>query len=138
MNYKIYTIAENKIDKFYIEAIKEYEKRLSKYCKIKLHHIKNREQLLSKLSKNSHVILISTEGANISSEELAEKINSYGVTGISNITIILGDSLEMFKDNFDESIMISTMDMEIGLQATILFEQIYRAYRIINNQPYHK
>ena len=44
----------------------------------------------------------------------------------------------MFKDTFDESIMISTMDMEIGLQATILFEQIYRAYRIINNQPYHK
>lgn len=84
------------------------------------------------------MILISTEGANVSSEELAEKINSYGVTGISNITIILGDSLEMFKDNFDESIMISTMDMEIGLQATILFEQIYRAYRIINNQPYHK
>ena len=138
MNYKIYTIAENKIDKFYIEAIKEYEKRLSKYCKIKLHQLKNREQLLSKLSKNSHVILISNEGANVSSEELAEKINSYGVTGISNITIILGDSLEMFKDNFDESIMISTMDMEIGLQATILFEQIYRAYRIINNQPYHK
>ncbi len=85
------------------------------------------------------MILISNEGANVSSEELAEKINSYGgVTGISNITIILGDSLEMFKDNFDESIMISTMDMEIGLQATILFEQIYRAYRIINNQPYHK
>ena len=103
-----------------------------------MHHIKNREQLLSKLSKNSHVILISTEGANVSSEELAEKINSYGVTGISNITIILGGSLEMFKDTFDESIMISTMDMDIGLQATILFEQIYRAYRIINNQPYHK
>ena len=138
MYYKIYTIAESKIDKFYIEAIKEYEKRLSKYCKIKLHHIKNREQLLSKLSKNSHVILISTEGTNISSEELAEKINSYGVTGISNITIILRDSLEMFKDNFDESIMISTMDMDIGLQTTILFEQIYRAYRINNNQPYHK
>lgn len=138
MNYKIYIIDENKIDRFYTEAIKEYEKRLSKYCKIRFHHLKSREQLLSKLSKNNHVILISTEGANISSEELAKKVNTYGVAGISNITIILGDSLEMFKDNFDESIMISPMDMEIGLQTTIILEQIYRAYRIINNQPYHK
>src|SRR5690606_11571169 len=113
MNYKIYIIEENKIDRFYLEAINEYEKRLSKYCKIKLYHLRNREQLLSKLPKNSYVMLISTKGNSLSSKELAEKINNYGIAGISNITIILGDSLEMFKDTFDESIMISTMDMDI-------------------------
>lgn len=133
MNFKIYTVS-NKLDKFYIEAIKEYEKRLSRYCKIELIQVKNEEQFLKKLSDKSYKIIIRTTGQQLSSEGLADKINILGISGNSDIALIIG------ADNFtyDEAIAISPMEMDLGLLATIIFEQLYRSYRILNNQPYHK
>ena len=138
MNFNIYIINDTKLDTFYLEAIKEYEKRLSRYCKIKLQYLKKEEHLLSKLSKDSYTILISTKGRGLSSEEFAEKIDNYGLSGISNLSIVVGDSLKPSNYNFSESMVLIPMDIEIGLLATVLYEQIYRAYRIINNHPYHK
>jgi 23S rRNA (pseudouridine1915-N3)-methyltransferase len=133
MNFKIYSIS-NKIYKFYMEAIKEYEKRLSRYCKIELIQVKNEEQLLKKLSDKSYKIVISTTAQQISSEELADKINALGISGNSDIALIIGtDSFP-----YDEAISISSMEMDFGLITTIIFEQLYRAYRILNNEPYHK
>lgn len=133
MNFIIYLV-DNRIDKFYREAIREYEKRLSRYCKIQLVCIKNGEQLAAKLSGRLYKIAISTAGSLNSSEKLAEKINILGVSGNSDIAIIIGAE----HIPCDEILAISPMEMEPGLQATIIFEQIYRAYRILNNQPYHK
>ncbi|KAE9635662.1 23S rRNA (pseudouridine(1915)-N(3))-methyltransferase RlmH [Defluviitalea raffinosedens] len=133
MNYKIYVVG-NKIQKFYTDGIKEYVKRLSRYCKPSLVPVKNEEDLLKKLSPKSYKILIASYGAQLSSEELASKINHLGVSGKSDIAIIIGST----KANYDECLAISPMEMDLGLTATILFEQIYRAYRIINNEPYHK
>ncbi len=133
MNFKIYIIGD-KIDKFYSEAIKEYDKRLSRYCKAQLLHVKNEEQLLKKLSDKSYKIAILTTGEQVSSEELASKINDFGISGNSYISIIIGAE----NVAYDETLAISPMEMDLGLTATIIFEQLYRAYRILNNQPYHK
>lgn len=133
MNFKIYVIGD-KIEKFYLEGIKEYEKRLSRYCKIQLHYIKNEESLSKKLSDKHYKVFISTKGKIISSEDLADKINHLGVTGQSDVSLIIGaDSVP-----HDEVLSISPMEMDLGLITTIIFEQIYRAYRILNNEPYHK
>lgn len=133
MNFKIYILG-GKIDKFYLDAIKEYEKRLSRYCKIQLIEVKSKEQLLKKLSERTYKILLSVKGKNISSEELAVKLNAYATSSNSDISIIIGD-IDM---ECDEKIALSFMEMNAGLEATIMFEQIYRAYRILNNEPYHK
>jgi 23S rRNA (pseudouridine1915-N3)-methyltransferase len=133
MNFKIYTVS-NKIDKFYIEAIKEYKKRLSRYCKIELIQVKNEEQILKKISDKYYKISIGVTGQNISSEELADKINTFCISGNSDIALIIGAE----KITYDEAISISSMKMDLGLMTTVIFEQLYRAYRILNNQPYHK
>ncbi|ANS76486.1 50S rRNA methyltransferase [Paenibacillus yonginensis] len=133
MRFTIYTICE-KVEKFYLEAIKEYEKRLSRYCTIKLIHLKREDQLEKKLSDSSYKIVVTNTKQSLSSEELAEKINDLGVSGTSDISIIIGSETAPY----DEKLMLSQMDMDKGLQTTILIEQLYRAFRIIHNHPYHK
>lgn len=133
MNIKVYLVAD-KIEKFYLEAIKEYEKRLSRYCKIQLIQVKNKNQLLKISQSKSYKILVSPKGQQISSEELADKINSLAISGKSDIAFIIAAE----KVPHEEVLSISPMEMDLGLKATILFEQIYRSYRIINNEPYHK
>ena len=133
MNIKIYLIGD-KIPKYFQSAIQEYEKRLSKYCKIKLIEVKNDEALIKALSSSSYKILVSKRGTNPSSTELADKISTLGNTGKSELEIIYGiEHLEV-----DEILAISKMDIDSSLLITILFEQIYRAYRILNNHAYHK
>ncbi|MED2009832.1 23S rRNA (pseudouridine(1915)-N(3))-methyltransferase RlmH [Brevibacillus borstelensis] len=101
---------------------------------MQLHYIKNEESLSKKLSDKHYKVFISTKGKIISSEDLADKINHLGVTGQSDVSLIIGaDSVP-----HDEVLSISPMEMDLGLITTIIFEQIYRAYRILNNEPYHK
>lgn len=133
MNIKIYIVGD-KIEKTFLEGIKEYEKRLSRYCKVKLQHFKNEEQLLKKISDKTYKILISVMGTTVTSEELAKKINQLGITGKSDITIIIGAN----NLPHDELLAISPMEMDLGIKTLIMFEQIYRSYRILNNEPYHK
>lgn len=133
MNFKIY-IVRKKINGFYQEAIKEYEKRLSRYCKINYSYVKNEEQLEKKLSNKTYIINISPSGKKMSSEELSQKINHWAISGISDITIIILSA----KIPSQEHLSISSMEIDPGLMATIIFEQIYRGYRILNNQAYHK
>jgi 23S rRNA (pseudouridine1915-N3)-methyltransferase len=133
MNIKIYIVGD-KIEKTFLEGIKEYEKRLSRYCKVKLQHFKNEEQLLKKISDKTYKILISVMGTTVTSEELAKKINQLGITGKSDVTIIIGAN----NLPHDELLAISPMEMDLGIKTLIMFEQIYRSYRILNNEPYHK
>ncbi|QAT63509.1 hypothetical protein EQM13_17385 [Acidilutibacter cellobiosedens] len=77
---------------------------------------------------------IDKHGEQLSSEQLAEKVAQIGVSGNSHITIFLGeDDIEA-----DYVLSISRMDIDINILLIIIYEQIYRAYRIINNAPYHK
>lgn len=133
MKFDIYVV-QTKLEKFYLDAIKEYEKRLTRYGKTRLHLLKNREQLSSKLTGNSLTVLLTPTEQTISSELFADKINNWGVSGTSQVAFIIGTD----SPQPDERLTLSQMEMEPGLQATILFEQLYRAYRIIHNHPYHK
>ncbi|MBA9085984.1 23S rRNA (pseudouridine1915-N3)-methyltransferase [Fontibacillus solani] len=133
MKFTIYIVCE-KIEKFYLEAIKEYEKRLGRYCTIKLIYLKREDQLEKKISDSSYKILVTNTNQLLSSEELAEKINDLGVSGTSDISIIIGSETVLY----DEKLTMSQMDMDTGLKTTVLIEQLYRAFRIIQNHPYHK
>ncbi|MGI6702565.1 MAG: 23S rRNA (pseudouridine(1915)-N(3))-methyltransferase RlmH [Clostridia bacterium] len=133
MNYKVLLVA-GKVETFYMEAVAEYRKRLGRYCKTELIRIKNPSQLSKKISDKYFRIVISTKGQPISSEELAERISSLALTGRSDVAVIIGAG-EM---ECDVKIAIGPMEMDPGLMAVIVFEQIYRAYRIINSEPYHK
>ena len=134
MKFTVFIIQPKKIEKFYLDALKEYEKRLSRYCKIKLIRCKTKQDLLKKLPENSYKISITSGFSTCSSEDLAQKINNYAVSGNSTVSLVIGDH----SITYDETLAISPMDIADGLLATIVYEQIYRAYRILNNQPYHK
>ncbi len=126
MKISVYTVGD-KIEKFYLEAIKEYEKRLSRYCSIKLTYMKKESDLQKKLSSGTFVIAVTTSGKSISSEELVIKLDHYTLSGVSDISIVVGAC----PSECNQTLTLSQMEMNFGLQTTILFEQIYRAYSII-------
>lgn len=157
---KITILCVGKIkEKFLREALGEYVKRLSKYINLEITEvsdekapeglspkeaviIKEKEgaRLISKL-KDSYVIPLVIEGKELSSGELAELINECSVKGISHMTFIIGGSLGLSdgvlrRGNLNLS--FSRMTFPHQLMRVILCEQLYRAYRIINNEPYHK
>lgn len=139
MNIKI-IITEKIKEKFTKEAIKEYDKRLSRYCKLKLVEVKNQNQLQKEITDKTYLILVNARGHLISSEELAKEISNLGVRGKSDVTFLIVDEEVDYgiRKRVDYHLAISSMDMDINILIIVLFEQIYRAYRIINNEPYHK
>ena len=159
MNIKLVTVGKIK-EKYLKQAILEYSKRLSRYTKLEIIElsdeqapenlsekeielIKNKEgeRILSKIKDNEYVISLVIKGSNFSSEELAEKIEGLTIQGYSNITFIIGGSLGLSDDVIKRSnlkLSFSKMTFPHQLMRVILLEQIYRCFRIINNEPYHK
>lgn len=158
---KITIISVGKIkEKFFIEAMKEYTKRLSKYCKlneevipderadknysaaeIEQVKIKEGQKILNKIPKNSFVIILDINGVLLSSEELSKKINSLGIEGTSDITFIIGASNGLSEEVIniaDFKLSFSKMTFPHQLFKVILLEQIYRAFKIISGESYHK
>lgn len=133
MNIVVY-ILKKKLDKDYNNAIEEYKKRLSKYLKIKIVFLGKSEDILNRLKKDSYKIKIGKNKKQLTSEKLAEKIQEIGLKGLSNIEILLGD----IEIETDFSLELSQMDIDLDLECVLLFEQIYRSYKIINGEPYHK
>ena len=102
---------------------------------------KEGNKILSKIKNNSYVIALAIDGKNLSSEELAEKISSLAVSGKSHITFVIGGSLGLSDDvlkTADYKLSFSKMTFPHQLMKLILLEQVYRAFRINNNEPYHK
>ena len=158
---KITIISVGKIkEKYFEDAIKEYSKRLSKYCKLNFIEVKDEKtkenastvednlvketegkRILDKISDSSKVIALAIEGKQFSSEELAKEIESMRVSGTSDLTFVIGGSLGLHKTVLDRADMLlsfSDMTFPHQLMRVILLEQIYRSFRIINNEPYHK
>lgn len=158
---KITIVCVGKIkEKFYRDALDEYIKRLGRYCKVEIAEVsdektleeasekeenlvkeKEGERILSKIKEDSYVIALAIEGKKLSSTELADKIESLTINGKSYITFVIGGSLGLAKTVLDKSDMLlsfSDMTFPHQLMRVILAEQIYRSYRIINNEPYHK
>lgn len=158
---KISIISVGKIKEKYLrEAIGEYSKRLSRYCRLELIEvtdekcpenlsdsdreiIKNREadRIASKIKANSLVVTLEIEGQEFSSEKLAFQLEQFTNRGISHMTFIIGGSLglsDKLKNRSDLSLSFSKMTFPHQLMKVILLEQIYRSFRIIRNEPYHK
>ena len=159
MKITIITVGKIK-EKFYRDAISEYEKRLSKYCKLSILEvndektpdqasetvnqqilIKEGERICSLIPKDSYVIPLAIEGKKYDSIGFADMIRKNTVQGVSHITFIIGGSLgiwEEIKKNSNSMLSFSDMTFPHQLMRVILLEQIYRAFRIMNNEPYHK
>lgn len=158
---RITVIAVGKIkEKFYRDAIDEYTKRLSKYCKLEIKEVtdektpdhasdtvnaqilaKEGERIKNLIPKDSHVVVLAIEGKKYDSVSFADMINQAGIHGISNITFIIGGSLGIaddIKKSANAGISFSDMTFPHQLMRVILLEQIYRGYKIISKEPYHK
>jgi 23S rRNA (pseudouridine1915-N3)-methyltransferase len=158
---KITIISVGKIkEKFYKEAIGEFKKRLSSYCTLNLIEVadekapenisdkemeqikdKEGEKILSKMDENSYVVVLHIQGKQLSSEDLSKKINDLGLKGQSHITFIIGGSLGLSQNVLNKSnfkLSFSKMTFPHQLFKVILLEQVYRSFRIIRGEPYHK
>ena len=157
----INVIGVRKIKEKYLKlGIDEFKKRLSKYCKLDIIELddekapeklsekemimvkeKEGKKILSKIKDTSYVIALAIDGKNLSSEELADKMSDLAVRGNSNITFVIGGSLGLSDEvlnRADYKLSFSKMTFPHQLMRLILLEQVYRAYRINNNEPYHK
>ena len=142
------------------DMISEYSKRLSRYANLSILEVqdektpdnasatveeaikkKEGERLLGVIKDNAYVIALAIDGKNLSSTELADKINSLGIEGTSHIQFVIGGSLGLSPEvlsRADMKLSFGRMTFPHQLMRVILLEQIYRSYRIINNEPYHK
>ena len=147
-------IAVGKIkESFYRDAILEYQKRLSKYTDLEIIEVedekttdkvvalrKESERIEKHINNKDYIISLAIEGKELSSTELASKIDNI-YNSYSNITFIIGGSVGISDDIKNKSNMLlsfSKMTFPHQLFRIILLEQIYRAYKINNNEEYHK
>ncbi len=147
-------------EKFYREAIAEYEKRLSRYAKLSIIAVpdeptkenaseaeceqvraKEGERLLRHISDGDYVITLEIAGKQLDSVALAKKLDGLMTTGNSSLVFVIGGSLGLSqavqrRSNF--ALSFSPMTFPHQLMRVILLEQLYRSFRIIKNEPYHK
>lgn len=158
---KITVIAVGKIKEKYLrDALAEYEKRLGKYCRLELIEVadertperagdaveeqiraKEAGRILKHLKEESYVITLEIQGKQLSSEEFAEKLEALGVQGRSHITFVIGGSIGLggaVLRRADFALSFSKMTFPHQLMRVILLEQIYRGFRIMGGEPYHK
>ena len=134
-------------EKYLKDLIDDYLNRIKKYHKIEIIEVKDsniveEEQLLMKhIDKNDYVISLCIEGEMLSSVEFKNKIVNLFNESISNITFVIGGSdglTDVIKNNSDYKLSFSKLTFPHGLFRGILLEQIYRAFKIMNNEKYHK
>ncbi|WP_033827402.1 23S rRNA (pseudouridine(1915)-N(3))-methyltransferase RlmH [Bacillus andreraoultii] len=159
MKITIVTVGKLK-EKYLKQGIEEYLKRLSAYAKVEVIEVadekapenlseaemeevkkKEGERILAHISQDTYVITLEIGGKMLSSEQLAAKIDELGTYGKSKIAFVIGGSLGMSKEVQNRSnlaLSFSKMTFPHQLMRLILLEQVYRAYRIIRGEPYHK
>ncbi len=159
MNITIISVGKLK-EKYLKMGIDEYVKRLGGYAKVDLVEVpdekapeqlseaemeivkkKEGERILSKISDGMHVVALAIEGKMKSSEEMAADLESLMTYGTSKIAFVIGGSLGLHEDvmkRADEKLSFSKMTLPHQLMKLVLVEQIYRSFRIIKGEPYHK
>ena len=159
MNITVICIGKLK-EKYWTAAIDEYSKRLKSYCSLDIIELKEArlpdkagpaeelavkeaegEEILKKIKDNQYVITLEVKGKMLSSEKLAEKIDTLAIDGQSNVVFVIGGSLGLSaavskRANFKLS--FSEMTFPHQMMRVILLEQIYRAFKINRNEAYHK
>lgn len=158
---KITVLAVGKVkEKYFTDAILEYSKRLSRYCKLEIVEVadektpdntseieelqikeKEGDRLLKYIKEDAYVIALAIEGKQLDSIELSKKIEKLGVDGNSHIIFVIGGSLGLdnrILKRADFKLSFSKMTFPHQMMRVILLEQVYRGYRIAKNEPYHK
>ncbi|MCI8963467.1 MAG: 23S rRNA (pseudouridine(1915)-N(3))-methyltransferase RlmH [Eubacterium sp.] len=158
---KIRILCVGKIkEKFMREALGEYSKRLSRYIKLEIIEVvdekkpdsasekeenqirdKEAERLLKQIRQEDYVIALAIDGKMYDSVAFSRKLDRFGMLGRGSVVFVIGGSLglgEQVLERADESISFSKMTFPHQLMRVILLEQIYRGYRILRNEPYHK
>ena len=158
---KITILCVGKIkESFYRQAVEEYSKRLSGYCKTEVGEVademtrdgagaaqeelvrkKEGERLLSRIRPDAFVITLEITGKKMDSLQFADLLQKIGTEGKSHIQFVIGGSLGLHRlvsEKADIKLSFSDMTFPHQLMRVILCEQIYRGYRIINRAPYHK
>ncbi|WP_419957694.1 23S rRNA (pseudouridine(1915)-N(3))-methyltransferase RlmH [Psychrobacillus psychrotolerans] len=159
MNIQIVSVGKLK-EKYLKMGIEEYTKRLGAYAKLDLVEVadekapenlseadmeivkkKEGDRILAKIGADTYVIALAIEGKMKTSEQLAGDIESLMTYGRSKIAFVIGGSLGLHEDvmkRSDEKLSFSKMTLPHQLMKLVLVEQIYRAFRIMKNEPYHK
>lgn len=158
---KITVISVGKIKEKYLkEAIAEYTKRLSRYCRLEIIETpdektpdhahsaledtirsKEAEKIVKHIREDAYIITLEIDGEQLSSEKLAEKIETLGIQGQSSVIFIIGGSIGLGEEvlcKSDFRLSFSKMTFPHQLMRVILLEQIYRSFRIIHKEPHHK
>jgi len=159
MNISVVSVGKVK-EKYLRDGIEEYRKRLTRYCNIELIEVpdekapenlspreeeqvkkKEGQAILKHIKENAYIIALAINGKQLSSEELADFISERAMNGDSNLVFVIGGSLGLSKDvlnRADYKLSFSKMTFPHQLMRMILLEQVYRGYRIIKGEPYHK
>jgi 23S rRNA (pseudouridine1915-N3)-methyltransferase len=159
MNITVISVGKLK-EKYLKEAIQEYSTRLTKYCKLDIIEVpdekapenmsaaeedivkfKEGQTILKHIKDDTYVIALAIQGKQLSSEKLAALISNLGLRGKSNIAFVIGGSLGLSEEvlkRADYHLSFSAMTFPHQLMRVILLEQVYRGFRIIKGEPYHK
>lgn len=159
MNIRIVCIGKLK-ESYWRDAVEEYAKRLSAYCTIEIVEkkesrlpanagpaeeagVKDAEgrEILSEIRSREYVITLEVKGKRLTSEAFAEKIGNLTVEGQSDLVFVIGGSLGLspaVSRRADFRMSFSDLTFPHQMMRVILLEQIYRAFRILRNEPYHK
>lgn len=155
---KITVVAVGKLkERFWADACAEYVKRLSAYASIKMVEIPDRDPaktggeeaaralegkaILAAIPERSHVVLLDIGGKERSSEEIASHLNDLMLRGESSITFVIGGSCGVSSEvraRADERLSFGRITLPHNLARVVLLEQVYRAFKIMRGEPYHK
>lgn len=159
MNIQIITVGKLK-EKYLVQGIAEYLKRLTAYAKVtivevpdekapevlsdaEMKQVKDKEgvRILAKIPSDAHVIALAIDGKMKSSEEFAADLDKLATYGKSKVAFVIGGSLglsESVLKRSDEQISFGRLTLPHQLMRLVLVEQVYRAFRIVRGEPYHK
>lgn len=159
MNITVLAVGKLK-EKYWQDAVKEYSKRLGKYCRFQITEVKESllrgnpsaadeeavkiaegREILGKIKSSDYVITLEIDGRALSSTELAKQIDDLGITGKSSVVFVIGGSLGLSEEvskRADFKLSFSAMTFPHQMMRVILLEQIYRSFKIIKNEAYHK
>ncbi|NLL06800.1 MAG: 23S rRNA (pseudouridine(1915)-N(3))-methyltransferase RlmH [Clostridiaceae bacterium] len=158
---KLTVIAVGKLKERYLkEGIGEYNKRLSRFCELQIIEVddeqapenlsesqeiqvkrKEAERIIKKVKDGSVLIVLDLKGKKLNSEGFADKLNSFFISGKSHITFVIGGSLGLDEElvkRADFRLCLSDMTFPHQLTRLILLEQVFRVFKILNNETYHK
>ncbi len=159
MHIKIIAVGKLK-EKYLADAVSEYEKRLSRFAKLEIVQLPDvkipdkataaeeaavlkaeGDKILEKIPQGAYVYALCVEGKQQSSEAFAQGLDALAISGKSDVCFIIGGSLGLdvrVKQRADMRLSFSKMTLPHMLMRVVLLEQIYRAFKINNNESYHK